>query len=148
MIGLKKISLSELREYVEIAYKGDDDLLLHYWGEDFNLEEAVNETMSLVNYVDNEVPVDYYAVVLDEEEIGYLVRFQNNLFSFSININYRTKDNLISFWEQIKGVMEDGFICNLFPQNIRAANWLKKCGMVEVFGVENNCVTMLNISNI
>ena len=145
MLTLKKILLEDLRQYVEIAYKGDDDLLLHYWGTDLNLQEAVDLTMSLIEQVDKEVPVDYYAVESEEQEIGYIVNFPNNLYSFSININYRTKENLICFWELIKEVMEDGFICMLFPQNERAIKWLKKCGMVEVFGVENNCVTLLNI---
>ena len=145
MLTLKKILLEDLRQYVEIAYKGDDDLLLHYWGTDLNLQEAVDLTMSLIEQVDKEVPVDYYAVESEEQEIGYIVKFPNNLYSFSININYRTKENLICFWELIKEVMEDGFICMLFPQNERAIKWLKKCGMVEVFGVENNCVTLLNI---
>jgi len=37
MIKLVKITIFELPELVGIAYIGDDDLLLHYWGDDFNL---------------------------------------------------------------------------------------------------------------
>jgi hypothetical protein len=43
MIILEKISKFELRNLVEIAYKEDDDLLLHFWGDEFSLEEAINE---------------------------------------------------------------------------------------------------------
>lgn len=145
MITLKEISLSVLRQFVEIAYKGDADLLSYYWGDGLSLQEAVDLTMSLINQVANEVDIECFSVLNEDEEIGYIVRFPNNLYSFSININHRTKENLIDFWVRIKEVMEDGFICMLYPQNIRAANWLKRCGMIEVQGVENNCVTLLNV---
>ena len=143
MLTLKKILLEDLRQYVEIAYKGDDDLLLHYWGTDLNLQEAVDLTMSLIEQVDKEVPVDYYAVESEEQEIGYIVKFPNNLYSFSININYRAKENLICFWELIKEVMEDGFICMLYPQNSRAIKWLQKCDMKIVEGVKQDLITLI-----
>lgn len=145
MTILKKISNLELRNLVEIAYKGDVDLLDKYWGEDFSLEEAVNETMRMINTVSQEVEFNHYAVLLDDEEIGYVSCFSHNLYSFGININYRTKDNLIEFWGRIKEVMGESFICMLFPQNERAINFLKKQGMKQVDGVEQNCVTLLNI---
>lgn len=145
MITLTEIPLSELRKYVEIAYRGDLDLLDFYWGENFSLEEAVNETMFLINQVAEEIDIDCYSVENDGEEIGYIVKFPNNLYSFSININHRTKKNLIEYWERIKEVMEEGFICMLYPQNERAINWLKKCGLVEVKGVQQELVTLLKI---
>ena len=33
----------------------------------------------------------------------------------------------------------------LYPNNKRAINFLKKQGMIEVDGVEDNCVTLLNL---
>lgn len=145
MIRIEKISNFELRDLVEIAYRGDSDLLDKYWGDDFSLEEAVNETMWMINEVAKEAPMEYFAVLKDDEEIGYVCKIPNNLYSFGININYRTKDNLIEFWEKVKEVMEDGFICMLFPQNVRAIKFLKKMGMVEVEGVENNCTVLLKV---
>jgi len=147
MIILEKISKFELGDLVEIAYKGDDDLLDKYWGDDFNLEEAVNETMFIIGEVEKEAEMSYYSVVCDDEEIGYVCKIPNNLYSFGININYRTKDNLIEFWDRVKEVMGEGFICMLYPQNQRAINFLKKQGMIEVEGVERNCTVLLNINN-
>jgi len=144
MIKLVKITIFELPELVGIAYIGDDDLLLHYWGDDFNLEEAVNETMFMVKTVNKEVEVECYSVVLDGEEVGYVCKIPNNLYSFGININYRKKDILIEFWDRVKELMEDSFICMLYPQNTRAISFLKKQGLVEVEGVENNCTVLLN----
>jgi len=146
MINLIKITKFELRKYVEIAYRGDNDLLDLYWGDGFSLQEAVNETMYGINETSKEVNMEYFCVLNDDEEIGYIAKFPNNLYSFSININHRTKQNLIEFWNRIKEVMEDGFICMLYPQNQRAIKWLEKCGMIRVDGVEQNCVIMLNIS--
>ena len=146
MLVLRKISKFDLRKYVEISYRGDNDLLDYYWGDGFSLQEAVNETMFGINQVSEEVEMSHYAVLNNDEEIGYVSKFPHNLYSFSININHRKKENLTEFWERIKEVMEEGFICMLYPQNVRAANWLEKCGMVRVEGVENNCVVMLNIS--
>ena len=142
---LKKISKFELERLVKIAYSGDSDLLEFYWGENLSLQEAVDLTMSLINQVANEVDIECYSVLNEDEEIGYIVKFPNNLYSFSININHRTKQNLIEFWERIKEVMEDGFICMLYEQNKRAIKWLERCGMKIVQGVENNCVTLLKI---
>ena len=145
MIVLEKISTFELRNLVEIAYKGDSELLDKYWGTDFNLEDAVNETMSLIRELENEVPMTHYAVIEDEEEIGYISCFEHNLYSFGININYRTKRLLIEFWEEIEDVMGKSFICMLYVKNTRAINWLKTCGMKIVPGFKQEFVTLLNI---
>jgi len=147
MIKFEKITIFELRVLVEISYRGDIDLLDKYWGDDFNLEEAVNETMFMVKTVNEETEVECYAVVLNDEEIGYVCKIPNNLYSFGININYRKKDVLIEFWDKVKELMEEGFICMLYPQNERAINFLKKQGMIEVSGIEENCIVLLNINN-
>ena len=41
MLVLRKISKFDLRKYVEISYRGDNDLLDYYWGDGFSLQEAV-----------------------------------------------------------------------------------------------------------
>lgn len=150
MIKLNKISNHELIPLVEIAYRNDNDLLEFYWGDSYSLIEAVNETMNAIKIISHEVEqkgeeMYYYSVVKDEEEIGYMCCFDHNLYSFGININHRKKDTLIEFWEMIKEIIGDSFICMLFPQNTRAIDFLKKQGMVEVEGIEPNCVTLLNI---
>lgn len=147
MIELRQIESNELKHLVEIAYKGDANLLDKFWGEDFSLEEAVNETMFMVSEVSREIEISHYVVIFDGQEIGYVSRIPNNLYSFGINIDYRTKSNLIEFWERVKEVMEDGFICMLFPQNQRAINFLKKQGMKEIEGIEQNCTVLLNVNN-
>lgn len=146
MIELKKISIFELPNLVEFAYSGDADMIGKYWGDGFSLQEAVDETMRCIKAVSGEVEMQHYAVIYDGEEIGYVSCFPHNLYSFSINIEYRTKEILSEYWKSIKSVMGESFITMLFPQNTRAINWLKKCGMVVVDGVEQNCVTLLNVN--
>lgn len=148
MIKTEKISTFELPDLVKIAYMGDGDLLLYYWGEDYNLEEAINATLNAIKYQENEgIEFNHYAVIEDEQEIGYISCFPNNLYSFGININRRTKEVLKEFWERVKEIMGDSFICMLFPQNQRAIEFLKKQGMQEVSGIEEDCVCLLNINN-
>jgi len=145
MIELNKISKFELRDLVEFSYKGDRELLDKYWGDDFSLDEAVNETMRMIDIVSQEAKMSYYAIEDDGHEIGYMCCIPNNLYSFGINIEYRTKRVKEEFWRVAKEVMGNSFICMLYPQNVRAIEFLKKMGMKVVDGVEQNCVTLLNI---
>jgi len=142
---LKKITKFELKEYVEIAYKGDAELLSKYWGENFSFEDAVNETLNSVELTSSEVDMKFFSVYEKEEIIGYICCFQNNLYSFAINIEYRTKELLIEFWNKIKEAVGDSFICLLYPQNDRAIKWLMKCGMVEVENIEQNCTVLIKL---
>lgn len=145
MVKLKQIDIFELRNYVKIAYIGDYELLDKYWGQNFNLDDAVNETMRGIETTSKQVKMNHFAVTNDNDDIGYLSCFHNNLYSFSINIKYRTGDILIQYWSKIKEVLGDKFICMLYPQNTRAIRFLKKQGMVEVPDIEPNCITLLNV---
>lgn len=150
MIELIKISIFELRNLVEIAYTGDSDLLDKYWGDGYSLQEAIDANLQQIEKIKNIVEesgkkMSFYAVLWEGEEIGYVAFFPNNLYSFSININYRKQNILSEYWEAIKKVIGNSFVSQLFPQNTRAINWLKKCGMVEVPGIEDNCVILLNV---
>lgn len=143
MLTIKKITTFELPKMVQIAYEGDEELLDKYHVEKFNLEEAVESTVFMVDLTSEQVPMRYFKVEKDDEPIGYIVTFQNNLYSFGINIKYRTKEVLIQFWEYIKDILGESFICMLYPNNSRAIEWLEKCGMEIVDGVEETAVTLL-----
>lgn len=132
-----------LRRYVETAYAGDEDLLSKYHVSKYDFESAVNETMRMISYTSKGVDMMYFGVTLNDERIGYLCCFKNNLYSFGINIQKRTKEILSEFWGKVKEVLGNSFICMLYPNNTRAINWLKKCKMEEVESEEDNCVTLL-----
>lgn len=138
MVELIKISFEELRDFVMVAYTQDDDLLNLYHVDKYNLEQAVDKTMEMIEITSKEVDMDYFGAVLNDDIIGYLCSFQNNLYSFGINKVYRNKLVLIEFWERIKEVLGNNFMTVLYPNNTRAINWAKKCGMKE-----QKCVVLL-----
>lgn len=142
MIELTKLKY-ELKKYVESAYKGDQDLFSKYHVSECSFSEAVEQTLAMIYETSLVVDMKYLGVVKDKKRIGYLCYFQNNLYSFGINIDYRTKEVLSEFWEKTKEVMGDSFICMLFPNNTRAIGWLKTCGMEIIDGVEESAVTLL-----
>lgn len=126
------ISIEKLRSSIEIAYKGDEDLLEKYHVAVFSFDEAVNSTLGMIKETSKEIIILSYSVCMnDGKEIGYVSLAKNNLYSFGVNIEYRTKEVLKDFWDKINEVMNEGFICTLYPNNTRAINWLKCCGMVQ-----------------
>ena len=145
MIELVEIMIFELRGFVEAAYEGDDDLLTDYHVRPMTYEEAVEETLAMISITSVGISMRYFGVLMDGDKIGYLVTFENNLYSFSINIDYRCKSVLSEFWDNIVGVLGDSFVCLLYPNNTRAINWLLRNGMVEVPDMEENCVTLLKV---
>lgn len=138
MIDLLEIDELELKRYVEVAYKGDDDLLTQYHVDKYTLEEAVNSTMDMIKTTSLDSKMFYYGVVEKDEKIGYICVFSNNLYSFGVNIEMRTKEILSEFWELIKAVLGNNFMTVLYPNNTRAIEWVKKCGMVQ-----QECVILL-----
>jgi hypothetical protein len=87
----------------------------------------------------------YYKVIYQKKPIGYFVIFENTLYSFGINIKYRKKDILLSWWQQLKKTLKKGFNCYLDEQNERAINFLEKNNMKVVEkDEEHKIVTLIN----
>lgn len=146
MLELREINLmSSIKRYIELSYEGDEDLLNLYHIDKYSLDEAVNEELRRIEIMKENVILKFHGITDGENRIGYLCTFQNNLFSFCINKKYRTSAVLGDFWDKVKEVLGDSFISMLYPNNTRAIKFLKSCGMVEVEGVEDNCVTLLNV---
>lgn len=143
MIEVKKISFKNLEPAIRKAYEGDSDLLEKYHIETCQLDEAVQTELSIINRVRCVTKIEVYIVNSGNEIIGYFVTLPNNLYSFAINKNYRNKEVLTELWDSIKTVLNHSFICMLYPNNLRAIKWLKKCGMTEVDGVEDGAITLL-----
>ena len=83
----------------------------------------------LIQYPSSYIFVDenrkYYAVWLKAHG-------DNILYSFGVHPEKRTEENLKLFWEYLENEHDDGFLCYLYSNNIRAIKWLKKNGMSEV----------------
>lgn len=147
MIELKKISKFDLAKAIRIAYEGDTDLLEKYHVDKFSLDGAVASTLNMIYQTVEweDLEMEYYNVMFDGDVIGYICTYPNNLYSFGINKSYRKKEVLLGWWDAVKSIFNGKFITMLYPNNTRAINFLKKRGMVEVDGVENHCVTLLNL---
>jgi len=81
-----------------------------------------------------EYPSSY--IFVDEERKYYAVWLKahgdNVLYSFGLHPEKRSEENLRLFWEYLEREHDDGFLCYLYSNNIRAIEWLKKNGMSEV----------------
>lgn len=146
-IDIEKISKFTLPELIRIAYEGDEDLLNKFHVDKFDINGAVASTLWMIEQTDEREyeEMDHYKVSLDGTPIGYVSLFPNFLYSFGININYRTKEILTEWWAKVKEIFGGKFITMLYPNNERAIEFCKKQGMVEVPDIEDNCVTLLNL---
>jgi len=145
MIRLTKISKSELPMLIVKSYTGDTELLEKYHIAKFDLPGAVLAELSRVEEMSKAKKIDCYKVIHEKQPIGYVVTFGNTLYSFSINIKFRKKDILIGWWNEIKKVLGKNFVCNIYNNNTRCIEFLKKQQM-EIIEVnkEHNFVTLLN----
>lgn len=144
---VEQVNIEQLKEYVELVYRGDDDLLNTYHIDPpYTFEEGVEETMQAIKNVSEQTPTEHYGVLKDGEKIGYFVAFENNLYSFGIAIGERTRGILREFWGKIVEIVGNEFICVLYKNNTRAINWLEKCGMGKSdIETDDNSIVLVKI---
>lgn len=144
---VEQVNIEQLRGYVELVYRGDEDLLNTYHiNPPYTLETGVEETMEAIKSVSEQTPTGLYGVTKDGEKIGYFVSFVNNLYSFGVAIEKRTKEILKEFWNKIVETIGNEFVCVLYKNNTRAINWLEKCGMEKAdVQAEDNEVVLVKI---
>jgi len=145
MVTIKKISVNELPKLISLVYEGDNDLFKNLPGMRSNYMTKVNgELLNIYQMAENR-RLCYYKVIYQKKPIGYFVIFENTLYSFGINIKYRKKDILLSWWQQLKKTLKKGFNCYLDEQNERAINFLEKNNMKVVEkDEEHKIVTLIN----
>lgn len=143
MIRLVKISKNEIQPLIEIAYKDDQKLLDEYHIAKFtHTYEAVLSMMGMINEMSEQRELFYYKVLCDKKPIGYVVTFDDFLYSFAINIKFRVKKILVEWWDKIIEVLGPRFICALYKNNTRAISFLEKCGM-RIFHEHENFLTLI-----
>lgn len=144
MVTLKKISVGELPNLVQIAFKGDEELFNKYY--QFKMDEmgCVNTTLLKIYETAKLKKLNYYKVVYSQKPIGFVVYFDNLLYSFGIELKHRKKDILLHWWDKITKTMPKQFACMLYAHNERAINFLKRNGM-EVMdeNAEENIITLV-----
>lgn len=129
---IKKISYSQLKEAIRVAFDGDSEI--------FNLYDP-NVSVSSIDELVNDVywkiseynDVDLFAVYEKEILIGYFVTSKKQLISFGLSVNYRLGKYVNNFYWMIKKKLGDDFFVLLWKKNVRAMRWLIKNGMAITF---------------
>lgn len=149
MIKFQKVSLPEVKKLIQISYEGDVDLMqkyhvtpnMQYW-------DCVDRTMEMISEVAKERPLIHYKVIYQKQPIGYVSVFDKFLYSFGININYRKKHVLVSWWGNVEGLFKEEFYTMLFQNNTRTIGFLLKNKMkILECNNKNNSVTLIRKFN-
>jgi RimJ/RimL family protein N-acetyltransferase len=118
---------------IEYAFK-DDNEINKYCDADYK-DASINElVLSIYNKLlehEEYGTCKFVELIIDNELIGFFFCFKHLLVSFGINKKYRNKETLTKVFNIIKNEFNSDFECYMWERNIRAINWLKKCGMAE-----------------
>lgn len=147
-LDISKISFYQLPEAVQASYEGDKDLLNKYHVAKWDtVKGAVTSTMVMIHACSKVKDLSYYKVTHQKKCIGYIVTFDNFLYSFGLSIKSRTEEIKEAFWSAIKKLLGNQFGCSLYNNNVRAIKFLEKQGM-EIGSVdEENHMTILYNTN-
>lgn len=128
-IEIIEIPENELSDLIYLSYKGDTRGLDNYHIKKFSLIEAVAYEVGLIKEGSDKLEFNYYKTLYCGIPIGYVVAFEDFIFSFSISKIYRTKDILVQWWDMILYIFGKGVKFGVVENNKRAINFFKKRGM-------------------
>ena len=129
MVKLEKISKEELRPMVLKSYENDEELFNKYHVGKFSLQQCVEKTVEMIEEAELETPLNYYKVICNDDDIGYIVTFNSILYSFAIAMEYRKRDILIEWWKLVNDILGEEFYAILYKNNTRAIEFLKRQDM-------------------
>ena len=131
MIFERVESKNHLYEAILVAFLDDTLLINKYHVNIGSLVECVNDTYRKIMDADNIYPLEWYVVHDGIETIGYCItsKTYSFLYSFGINIKHRTSENMINWFENVKGLFIGSFTCGLWAKNDRAIDYLVRNGM-------------------
>lgn len=146
MIFEQTKKINDLKKAIEIAFIDDELLLNNFHIIKNGLKESVNDTKENILDFKQTYGAEYYIIKDNEEIIGYCVlsNMYHFLYSFGINIEYRSKDNKKELFNFVLEKCKGTFFCSLYNFNTRAINYLLKMGM-KVIG-EETAITQLKYS--
>ena len=137
-IRLRQICKTKLLEYVRIGFEGDAELLDKYHVSPGTLDHCVEHTMGFITENENfyKDDIEYYAIILDNETIiGYTIiivneKLPNELYSFAINIKYRTKEIVLLWLKAAERLLAIPYYVVLWSKNTRAIEFFEKNGFI------------------
>lgn len=113
------------------AFSDDTDLVSKYHCVDGTFQMCVTDTYFKIKQASSLYPMEWYNIHEGDAIIGYVVtcKTYSFLYSFGMNIGYRTPSNMITYFDKISCLFDGGFTCGLWAKNIRAIEYLMKNGM-------------------
>jgi len=141
MVKIKEIKKKRANKLIKLAFEGDNDLIEKYHAANVNMDDSILHTIERIDVTSMAYELKFFKVICDNADAGFFVIGDNFLYSFGLNLKFRTKEILIKWWELICGELKRGFICMMNKKNTRGIDFLKKQGMV-VFDIGNEVVTL------
>lgn len=113
------------------AFSEDADLVDKYHCVEGTFEMCVTDTYLKIKQASSLYPMEWYNIHEGNEVIGYVVacKTYSFLYSFGINIGYRTHENMEKYFDKMSSLFDGGFTCGLWAKNSRAIEYLMKNGM-------------------
>lgn len=113
------------------AFSDDTDLVDKYHCVEGTFHMCVTDTYLKIKQASSLYPMEWYNIHEGSSIIGYVVtcKTYNFLYSFGININYRTHKNMATYFDKMSSLFDGGFTCGLWAKNIRAIEYMMKNGM-------------------
>ncbi len=145
MVKIEEISKQELRPLVLKSYENDHELFEKYHVGKYNLSECVEKTIEMIDEAATAKELKYYKVICNGSSIGYVVTFDNMLYSFAIKMEYRKKHILIEWWDRLSEILGGSFFAMLYRNNLRAIRFLKRQNMrVILEDLDDNYIVFCN----
>ena len=147
----------EVKPLMLLAFSGDADLLQSLTPVvNDNLGNCVDRCYRNVEemftgavYADSQKVA--YKIALKEggelKDIGFMITaktadYPNELYSFGINIDYRTKDNVITWLKETERILGKYFWVSLYKQNTRAIHFFERNGFAKFVDETQHFVTL------
>ena len=133
MVQLTKISPDQIKSFIEVAFRDDAELLEQYHISPGTLDHCVDHTCGFIseNADFYKEDIEFYAV--DDFGFTIIIRNANNvneLYSFGKNINYRNKETLTAWLEEVEKLIGKPYYIVLWAKNTRAINFFEKNGFI------------------
>lgn len=132
-VSLKKaFNTASLKSVIEFAFLGDPEMYKYHVLVNPTFEEMVDNTYSRINEFFSKYEAACHLVIANETLIGYVVTAttpkKNILYSFALNNEFRSKEIVTLFIEQVKLLLNNEIIAMLYEKNKRAIGFLLKNG--------------------
>lgn len=144
MIRVKKVSKARIKDYINIAFKDDKELGNYHILGNVSLDKMVSDTVYRI--LDTTLGFDskFYEIIKDKTPIGFFVIVGRFLYSFGVNNKFRSKENLVEWFEIVKKELHYSFYSVMNEKNTRAIEFLQKQGMeIKNEDKENKIVTLI-----